>query len=256
MDKEEQIFLKHLKDLADVCYRRDIPVYTDFLNLHEQTVFLSALPEFSHVRVFLDGGYDLAERKIVCFLPFWEKVNQESLRSGLPIVPIRISSSAGKFTVPCSHRDYLGAVLNLGIERGKIGDFIVGDGWAYVLCVKNMEDFLLRELSSVKRNPVHCERADFSELEGRQKFTEITGTVASLRMDELLGLLLKTSRSKASEYLSGEKVFVNGKLCVSNSAEPKEGDIISVRGCGKYIFDSLLAETKKGRLMIRARKYD
>ncbi len=121
MEKEEQLFLRHLADLADVCCRRNIPVYTDFLNLHEQTVFLSALPEFSHVRVRLDGGYEGAERKIVCFLPvYMEDVPRESL----PMVPVKIASSAGKFTAPCTHRDYLGAVLNLGIERGKIGDLL------------------------------------------------------------------------------------------------------------------------------------
>ena len=107
MNKEEQVFLNHLSDLAKVCYGREIPVYTDFLNLHEQTVFLSALPEFSHIRVHLDGGYEEAERKVVCFLP----VYMEALdREMLPIVPIKISSSAGKFTEAASHRDYLGAI--------------------------------------------------------------------------------------------------------------------------------------------------
>lgn len=254
MDKEEQLFLRHLHDLADVCYRREIPVYTDFLNLHEQTVFLSALPEFSHVRVFLDGGYEMAERKIVCFLPVYGE--KEPDREKLPIVPIKIASSAGKFTSPCSHRDYLGAVLNLGIERGKIGDFLVGDGFAYMLCAEKLKDFLMDELRMVRKNPVSCALADFSDLEGQVSFTTVTGSIASLRMDALLALLLKTSRGKASECLAGERVTLNGKLCTSNTAMPKEGDILSVRGVGKYIFDGVLSSTKKGRQMVQARKYN
>ena len=103
---------------------------------------------------------------------------------------------------------------------------------------------------------MRCETVPFSDLEGTVHFTEITGSIASLRMDALLALVLKTSRSKASEFLEEEKVYVNGKLCISNSAEPKAGDILSVRGVGKYIFDGVLSSTKKGRQMIRIRKYD
>ncbi|MCD2491058.1 YlmH/Sll1252 family protein [Lacrimispora sp. NSJ-141] len=256
MDREEQLFLHRLHDLSDACFQRGIPVYTDFLNLHEQTVFLSALPEFSHVRCYLDGGYETAERKIVCFLPVYGGFEEGPDREQLPIVPVRISSSAGKFTVPSTHRDYLGAVLNLGIERGKIGDIIVGDGFAYCLCTENMSDFLMEELKSVRRNPVACTRASFADLEENQSFTVITGSIASLRMDALLALLMKCSRSRASECLAEERVFLNGKLCVSQTAVPKTGDILSVRGVGKYIFDGVLTSTKKGRQMVQLKKYD
>lgn len=256
MDKENQMFLRHLQDLAELCYQREMPVYTDFLNLHEQTVFLSALSEFSHVHVCLDGGYETAERKIVCFLPVSGKVWEKGDKRHLPVIPVRIASAAGKFTVPCSHRDYLGAVLNLGIERNKIGDILVGNGFAYVLCIRKMADYLMSGLTSVRRNPVRCEVASFDDLEGTISFTTITGSIASLRMDALLALFLKTSRSKASECLEEEKVFLNGKLCLSNTAEPKAGDIISVRGTGKFVFDGVLSSTKKGRQMVQARKYD
>ncbi|MCI8549356.1 MAG: RNA-binding protein [Lachnospiraceae bacterium] len=252
MNKEEQIFLNHLQDLADTCYRRNIPVYTDFLNMYEQTVFLSAMPEFSHVRVIMDGGYGEAERKIVCFLPVYE---EKFSRECLPAMPLRIQSSAGKFTVPCTHRDYLGAVLNLGIERGKIGDFLVGRDYAYVLCMKTMADFLLENLTSVKRNPVLCTPADFSDLEGEITFTEMTGSVASLRMDSLLTVFMKVSRSQANSFLEGEKVFINGKLCLSSSTVPKEGDVVSVRGVGKFVFDEIVSSTKKGRLLVKLKKY-
>lgn len=250
MNREEQILFNHLQDLADTCYSRNIPVYTDFLNLNEQTVFLSRLPEFSHVRTVMDGGYEGAERKIVCFLPAYE----ENL-SSRPMTPVRIRSSAGKFTVPCTHRDYLGAVLNLGIERGKIGDILVGEGQAHLLCMKSMANYLLENLTSVKRNPVSCAVTEFEELAGRIVFTELTGTVASLRMDSLLAFFMKKSRSASASVLDGERVFVNGRLCASHSFEPKAGDVISVRGIGKFIFDGVSSSTKKGRLLIKIRTY-
>lgn len=253
MNKEEQVFLNHLSDLAKVCYGREIPVYTDFLNLYEQTVFLSALPEFSHIRVHLDGGYEEAERKVVCFLPvYMEALNREML----PIVPIKISSSAGKFTEAASHRDYLGAILNLGIDRSKIGDILVGDGYAYVLCTAPMAQFLMDSLTSVRHNPVHCEAVAFSELDGQISFTEITGSVASLRLDSFLALAVRMSRSAALSCVREERVYINGKLCTSQTYEPKVGDVISVRGAGKFIYDGVISGTKKGRQMIRLRKYN
>lgn len=253
MDKEEQIFLNHLHDLADACYHRSIPTYTDFLNLNEQTVFLSHLSEFSFVRYVLDGGFDSAERKIVCFLPIYEE--DFARDETAPFAALKISSTAGKFSVSCTHRDYLGAVLNLGIDRSKIGDFIVGEKEAYVLCMRNIADFLIQELTSVKRNPVIAQIAPLSELEGKQQFTEIQGTVASLRLDSLLSVMLHTSRSKALPYISSERVFINGKVCTSSSAEPKPGNVISVRGEGKFIFEGVISETKKGRILVRLQKY-
>lgn len=253
MDREEQLFLNHLRDLAEACYSRNIPVYTDFLNLNEQTIFLSRMSEFSHVRTVLDGGYEGAERKIVCFLPAYEE--DELPRERLPIVPVRIRSSAGKFTVPCSHRDYLGAALNLGIERGKLGDFLVGEGQAHVLCMRTMADYLMEQLTSVKRNPVLCTLAKFTELEEQVSFVEMTGTLASLRMDALLAFFMKSSRSAATLALDGERVFVNGRLCTAHAAEPKAGAVISVRGVGKFLFDGVQSSTKKGRLFIKLRKY-
>ena len=247
MNKEEQLFFNHMRELADTCYRRNIPVYTDFLNLSEQTVFLSNMSEFSHVRTFLDGGYEGAERKIVCFLPACEEGRPP--RERLPMLPFKIQSSAGKFSVLCTHRDYLGAVLNLGIDRRQIGDLLVGEGYAYLLCKKAMADFLTEHLISVKRNPVHCILAEFSDLEAQQVLTEMTGTLASLRMDSLLAFFLKSSRSASVSAL------VNGKLCTSHIAEPREGDIISVRGTGRFLFCGVLSSTKKGRLLIKIKKY-
>lgn len=254
MDKEEQLFLNHLHDLADMCYQRDITTYTDFLNLNEQTVFLTHLSEFSYASPFLDGGLETAERKIVCFLPVYEEKRED--KSYLPFVPLKISSTAGKFSVACSHRDYLGAILSLGIDRGKIGDLIVNDNSCYVMCMKNIADFLMQELTGVRHNPVSVSEVSFEEISGKQSFVPISGTVASERLDSILSVMLKTSRSKAIPYISSEKVFVNGKVCTSSSYVPNEGAVISVRGEGKFIYDGAVSETKKGRILVKMRKYN
>lgn len=78
---------------------------------------------------------------------------------------------------------------------------------------------------------------------------------ASVRLDSLIGLAFQTSRSSMVSSIEGGLVFVNGKLVTSNGYEPKEGDIISVRHKGRFIFDGITRQTKKGRLGVRIRKY-
>ena len=90
-------------------------------------------------------------------------------------MPVRVSSSAGKFSVPCTHRDYLGSVLSLGIERSQIGDILTGDRHAFVLCREHMADFLMENLTFVRKNPVVCKRASFSDLEGQVSFKRAFG---------------------------------------------------------------------------------
>ncbi len=104
MEKEEQLLRRRLEELAGTSYQRDIPLYSDFLNLNEQTIFLSMMSSLP-VACRLEGGYDLAERKIVCFLP----VREQDLAKP-PICVIKIAPTAPKFARPCTHRDYLGAI--------------------------------------------------------------------------------------------------------------------------------------------------
>lgn len=83
----------------------------------------------------------------------------------------------------------------------------------------------------------------------------VSGTCASVRLDSLISLAFKTSRSSMVSYIEGGQVFVNGKLITSNGYEPKDGDIISVRGKGRFIFDGVSHQTKKGRCSVRIMRY-
>lgn len=117
MEKEEQLFRKRIQELAETCFTRDIPVSTDFLNLNEQTIFQSISGTLPPVRFVLSGGYSASERKVVCFLPSYEQELTE-----LPYDCIKISPVSQKFAEALSHRDFLGAIMNLGIERSMIAE--------------------------------------------------------------------------------------------------------------------------------------
>ncbi len=249
MNKEENILYKRFIELANTCYYKNIPVFSDFLDLNEQTVFLSCVKELPSVKYILDGGYKTAERKIVCFLPI------EMEHSYLPARVIKIEPVNTKFADKCSHRDFLGSIMNLGIERSKIGDLVVHDNICYLLCKDNIFDYIIDGLFTVKHTRVKCSEADLADIEGSITFDIMSGTVASVRLDSVLTVAFKESREHMKNFILGERVFVNGKCIMRPDYVLQENDIVSVRGLGKFQFDSVGNETKKGRIYVKVKKY-
>ncbi len=249
MNKEESIIYKRFIELANTCYFRNTPVFSDFLDLNEQTVFLSCIKELPPVNFKLDGGYNTAERKIVCFLPI------ETEHYFLPARVIKIEPAHAKFAGKCSHRDYLGSIMNLGIDRSKIGDLVLHDDVCYVLCKDSIYEYISDQLSTVRHTKVVCSEASFEDVEGNITYDIISGTVASIRLDSILTVAFKESREHMKNYILAEKVFVNGKCITRTDFILKEEDIVSVRGLGKFQFDSVGNETRKGRIYVKVKKY-
>ncbi len=245
MQKEELMLQKRLIELSRTAYQRGIVTYSDFLNLNELNI-LHSIPKselYSGYRTF--GGYDLSERQMVAFLPDALYFDCE-----FPISILKIRPVQKKFADELTHRDFLGAILNLGIERCKIGDILVLEQEALLFVQKTLDSFVKEELSRIKHTSVFCESVDIYDLHYTPSYREIKGTVSSLRLDSLLALAFSTSRSKLVAYIESGRVFVNGKLITSNGYQIKEDDIISVRGLGRFQYKETLAQTKKGRYMV------
>lgn len=249
LDKEEQLLKKRISELANHCYQRDIRSYTDFLTLNEQTIFHSMKRTLPPVTWLMSGGYETAERKIVCFLPSYEDETAD-----LPISILKAVPASPRFSQDLSHRDYLGAIMNLGIERSCVGDILMNENGCFIFCMERMAGFLADELKMVRHTPVVCSPVAQAE-EAAPSFETVSGSVASPRLDSVVALVFKTSRSKALPYIEGEKVFIDGRLCTSPGQQLKGGEIVSVRGLGKFLYTGAVNETKKGRLFVSAEKY-
>ena len=250
MQKEELMLQKRLIELSRIAYQKGIVTYSDFLNLNELNI-LHSIPKtelFSQYETF--GGYEFAERQMVAFLPDALCYEYE-----YPISYIQIQPIQKKFSDSLSHRDFLGAILNLGIERSKMGDILVLDNQAIVIVQENLSDFISDELSRVKHTTVSIQAIEKTDFTYKPNVKEIQGTVSSLRLDSLLSLAFSSSRSKLVAYIEGGRVFVNGKLITSNGYQVKEDDIISVRGLGRFQYKEILAQTKKGRYMVLVHLY-
>jgi len=256
MTREEELFQKRLLDLADTAWRRNIVTYTDFLNLNEQNIYHDSLQKLSFIQSESFGGYESAERQMVAFIP--DALSRDRgyfSQASFPIACLKIRPLNVKFSDKLTHRDYLGSLMNLGIDRSRTGDIVIQDQDAWLFCQKKIADYVAGELTRVRHTAVSCLVCSPQEVHYQPSLQELTGTVASVRLDSLLSLAFQTSRSSITALIQGGKTFANGRLVTSNGYHVKEGDIISVRGLGRFRYDGVLSATKKGRCLVRIQKY-
>ena len=248
---EDRFTAGRLIDAANACYNRGIPVSTDFLDLNKQSVFHRVItsPDFLPVDYRIDGGYDMAERRMVTFLPY------EEFPYVIPYNIIRIKPANPRYAEELTHRDYLGSLMGLGIVRDKLGDIIITEGSAYVFASEGITDFIISGLCQVRHTTVISTLVDKPDFQYTPRYQEIKGSVASLRLDAVISLGFGGSRSSMISHIESGQTAVNGRIITSNAYNLKPDDIISVRGLGRIRFINSVASTKKGRLIVIIHKY-
>ncbi len=172
-----------------------------------------------------------------------------------PISCVIIEPLLKKFAEKLGHRDYLGAIMNLGIERSVIGDIFVKDTTAYVFCVDRIAQYIADNLDKIRHTNVKCtiEKGNIEAVAPEKKAVSVV--VSSERIDAVVAKLYNMSRSQSIEHFREKKVMVNGRVMENNSYSMKPADVISVRGYGKFIFTGVENETKKGRLKVQLMQY-
>ncbi len=245
----DTIFLNHLKDLSEKSDKNFRFTFTEFLSLDEQSALKSIERELCGFTLF--GGATGCERVVARF----GAPDDFGYEEDFPIVAIKIQPKLKKFADELTHRDFLGALMNLGIERKFLGDIIVKDNCAYVFVMEKLSDYISENLTKVKHTVTVAQTIE-KVPEGELFSTEsISLPVSSLRLDCLIAGIYNLSRSQVVEIFSAKKVFVNGKLIENISHIPKEKDVISVRGFGRFIFSSTGGFSKKGRTYVNLEKY-
>ena len=248
---EEDRQKKRFLELADKAYSKNVYTYTGFLNMSEIDLLQRCHKELSYVPYQLFGGYENSDRQMLRF-------GSEDLcgyTEEFPVCCIRVRPAAPKFAEELTHRDFLGALLNLGIERNTIGDIIVHEKEAMVYCNTIIAGFITTNLDKVKHTIVKCEEADLEQEETEKRYETISETAASERADIILAKLYRLSRSDALELFRTKKVFINAKLTENNSVNLKKEDVLSVRGYGKFVYDGVQYMNKKGKYVFSVRKY-
>lgn len=249
MTKDETLLAKRFIDLSRQAQQKGIVVFSEFLNLNELNIFKQEISEL-YSGYEISGGYELSERQMIAFIP-----DALCYTWNYPIVCLRITPVNKKFAEELSHRDVLGSLMNLGIERSKLGDILVDESEIYVFCQEKISDYLMEELTRIRHTVVKSEKICPEELEIEPKKELAEGIITSNRLDSIIACICKTSRSQASQWIRGGKVFLNNRETLQITTECKPGELISIRSVGRFRFLQCFGETRKGRLKIQYEKY-
>lgn len=268
-EKELRMQKKRLLELAETAYSQNRYTYTPFLGLAEQQVFYALQRELSYAGCALEGGAPLCERKIIRF-------GDPGYEEAFPIARLLICPRTPKFAESLSHRDFLGALMNLGIERDVLGDIFLTQqpkdankerpsdrgqeavfpvGSAVLFCRENMADYIIEHLNQVRRTAVFCERAEKEFVLSGAEPVRVSLTASSPRADGVIAKVYHLSRQDSQELFRMGRVFINGIATENVSCQLKEGDAVTVRGFGKFVFYGQSGTSRKGKERIEVGVY-
>lgn len=245
---DEPLLKKRISELRKRAEFSYCTEFTDFLTLSEIETAKSVLNGANYL---FFGGVPDAERQMLCIAHSDMEISTEDF----PIRGMRISPKSIKFATEFSHRDVLGSVLGLGLERNVIGDIFVKGKEAYLFCSEHIAEFLTEQLTQVRHTNVVCYIEEATEAEFKKEYHEFSRTVSAIRLDTVVAVAFGISRSSAATGISGGKVFINGRESLSASASVKEQDVISFRGLGKARLKEIGSLTKKGRISVILERY-
>lgn len=244
----DKIITARIEDKLEQCERGSYITTTGFLNMHEQSLAMRVVRGRSDVKSFFYGGYEDAERRILMFVPDGYTDTLEGVLemiSPLSVLHIKVTTSGRKLT----HRDYLGSVLSLGLDRSVIGDILVNDNGADMIVNSEIMDFLLSEFHSAGHANLQITASEIEELEvPEQRVKAVRDTLSSPRLDNVVSAAFHVSRSEAVRAIKGGIVFVNHEEVTKIDKRIDEGNTIVLRGKGKAVLYELSGLSKKGRI--------
>lgn len=255
---EEKLLISKFLDKIELVNKTNKIETTDFFNESEQNILQKIINIIKLKNYEFFGGIDNCERKLIIIYP--EKIKDIFVNKNFKYDTV---ISVFRILIPkvdkykFNHSVYLGGIIKLGIKREKIGDIVVYEHGADIIVKKETEKFLYANLKTLTRfcnsEVSNIKINDINKIVRR--FEDIKIITSSLRLDNIISELAKTSRNKALEILLQERVFVNYENEVKSTKQVKENDVISIRGKGKFIIDEIIGNTKKGNFIINVKKY-
>lgn len=224
---------------------------TDFLDPRQVFIVTALANRQVGLNIRFDGGHEQAERKRAIIAPEYRDVEFES--ANLSVVEV---TSPNTNFAELDHGDFLGSIVGLGIKRDRIGDIYVHPTFCHIVVTDEMAQYLDVHLRQVHRQDVLTEILPIESLQPvRENLEEMSFTVASLRLDGIASDAYRISRAKIVEPIKAGKCRVNWRTEEDPSKQLKEGDVISLKGLGRFKLLEVDGMTKKGRIRIKVGKY-
>ncbi|MCQ2462894.1 MAG: YlmH/Sll1252 family protein [Clostridia bacterium] len=262
MTDEDEILISLSDDKIRLTDENSMLTNTRFLDIRQQTLLFSRFSRDKRCCRVLFGGYEQAERRMMFFIPDFIEINDSISLSDFfkentelcPLCAVRVKKD--RFSGALTHRDYLGALMGLGIKRETVGDIIICDDGCDIICETNVAKYICENITSAGRATVQACIIPLKEIrEPKESFEIEFHTVASLRLDAVAAQAFRLSRTKAVEAINKGLVFINGIQTFKCDAKIEENDKIVLRGKGKIILSEILGESQKGRIRINIKIY-
>jgi RNA-binding protein YlmH len=246
---ENRIFIGRMTEYLDRCDKKQQRVFTDFLHPLQAKIACEMARSYNAVSLSLHGGFEDCERRMAVLFPEWDHVEPQEF----PIVILKMTDRGWGRAL--SHRDFLGALLGLGIKREKVGDLLVRDRDCFAAVHRDIAGFVEANLERAGRSSIIVQRVAGEDLHIEPKYCEMRITVASPRLDGVVAAVFGLSRAKSAGLINSEKVKVNWEVETRTDTALQEGDIVSVTGKGKFKVEGSPGVTKKGRSVMVIKKY-
>nr|WP_317356866.1 YlmH/Sll1252 family protein [uncultured Tyzzerella sp.] len=251
-NKDDKILFSKIIDQLNFCIKNYEPTFTEFLPMLKYLEINSLLSK-QHIdqNIFCFGGFENAERVIIGFFPEYIEPEEKSF----PISILEVTYNE-KYSRELTHRDFLGSLLGLGIDRGKVGDIIIEDNKALCFLNNDIIDYININLEKVGRTKIKTKILSLNDYTiPKPKLETKNIIVSSLRLDAVLAGAFNISRGKVSEYIKGEKAFINFVIETNGAKNVKTTDIITLRGLGRIKILDIVGKTKKDRIVLNIGKY-
>ena len=234
-----------VSDLCQLTYKTSAPHYMGFLSETESAVCADML-NHSGERFSLFGGFDGAQRKMLCVFPEW--CNE-------PDFPICAITFTYRPEYKLLHKDFLGSLMALGITRESVGDILVESGRAVAFVKDSVSNFILTQTEKIGRVGVEVKIGYKDPLPSAGELIACTVTVSSMRLDCVVSALCGVSRNSALEYIAASRVLLNSLPVQKPTRTVSDGDSVTVRGAGKFYIVKSDEYSKKGRTILKYNKF-
>ncbi|MBO4359844.1 MAG: hypothetical protein J5822_03090 [Eubacteriaceae bacterium] len=246
---QKDFLSERLEESARMASERMIRIYTDFYEPNLQHIIEREMGRYPASGCAFFGGHDFTERKMLCVHPRGEAPSERDFPIDCVQIPLPKKSGV-------SHRDVLGSVLALGVERDQTGEITVRDNLVQLFVARPIGQLIADELRQIGGVGVIPRIASPDEVKVYEpRFTPVSVIIPSMRIDALIHAVYRLSRNEAAAFVKGEKVFINHEVITKPGRDVKEGDIVSVRSKGRFVVEKVAGQTKKGNIKIDVKKF-
>lgn len=256
--KDEQLLISaRINDMCGQALKYHSPAHTSFYSPAELAGITGKIKSDPNLKLHFWGGYDDSERKVVLAYPdFYDLADSEALNNASDISVLQVKNTASR---NLTHRDYLGALMSMGIDRQKVGDILVFEDEALIFADDKIADYIVRNIEKISNCRVNISIAKSADKETLAKFApkflQKQIIVSSMRIDCIVSEAYNISRSDSMLLVKNDSVRLNYVTCNKPDKCALEGDLVSVTGKGRFIITEISGNTKKNNIIIKLSYY-